>query len=207
MIPLRYTLVADGSSDRCLVHVINWVLGQTPSLGALGFVPQVAPITLQGDLTAAVSQYPCDLLLVHRDGEGQGRPARVQEIDKRLQGKGLPPHICMVPVRMTEAWLLIEEKAIRIAADNPNGQSPLSLPRINELESLHDPKSLLWDVLSRASEKTGRRRDQFWRQRFHRRQRVAELISDFSPLRRLSAFSAFESDLSGALARWVKQEQ
>jgi hypothetical protein len=37
-------------------------------------------------------------------------------------------HIPVVPVRMTEAWLLADEFAIRSAPGNPNGTQSLDLP-------------------------------------------------------------------------------
>ena len=104
---------------------------------------------------------------------------------------------------MTEAWLLLEESAIRRAADNPNGTIPLHLPGVAALEGLVDPKKRLFDLLERAAEKTGRRKEQFRRDLPLRRQRVAELIRDFSPLHQLSAFQAFERDLRTAVGAWT----
>ena len=94
---------------------------------------------------------------------------------------------------MTEAWLLIDEKAIRQAADNPNGTERLELPPIQKLESLPDPKQWLHEALVLASEKKGRRLQQFKRDLPSRIHRVAALIDDFSPLRRLPAFQQFET--------------
>lgn len=37
-------------------------------------------------------------------------------------------HIPVIPVRMTEAWLLGHELSIRSAAGNPNGSENLELP-------------------------------------------------------------------------------
>jgi hypothetical protein len=41
------------------------------------------------------------------------------------------PVVCVVPVRMMEAWLLIDEMAIRRVAGNPNGRIPIELPVLN----------------------------------------------------------------------------
>jgi hypothetical protein len=95
---------------------------------------------------------------------------------------------------MTEAWLLIDEGAIRRAAGNPNGTILLPLPKLARLEALADPKALLRNCLVRASEKTGRRLQQFERDLAERAERVAELTTDFSPLRELPAFQGLESD-------------
>jgi len=103
-------------------------------------------------------------------------------------------------VRMTEAWLLVEERAIRIAADNPNGAAPLDLPEIEALERMPDPKALLYRALEAACEKRGRRLAQFQRDRSWRVQRVATLIQDLSKLRALSSFQRLEHDTRKAIA-------
>jgi hypothetical protein len=113
-------------------------------------------------------------------------------------------HVPVVPVRMTEAWLLIDEKAIREAADNPNGSVALDLPALDRLERTPNPKSTLEKVLETASEKTGRRLDQFRRDLNHRKHRVVQFIRDFSPLRRLPAFSAFEQLTHNVVERLLR---
>lgn len=103
------------------------------------------------------------------------------------------PAVCVVPVRMSEAWLLIDETALRHAAGNPNGKVSLDLPSLHRLEQLPDPKQLLHDLLRRASGLHGRRLTSFNR-RLHGH-RVADWISDFSPLYRLSAFDRLGENL------------
>ena len=51
--------------------------------------------------------------------------------------------VCVVPVRMQEAWLLIDEAALRRAAGDPNGTQPLAMPDVQRLEELADPKQLI----------------------------------------------------------------
>jgi hypothetical protein len=65
----------------------------------------VRPQGLPGRITRALDLYPCELLFVHRDAEGASRIARVQEITAAL-GSISTPAVCVVPVRMQEAWLL-----------------------------------------------------------------------------------------------------
>ncbi len=132
------------------------------------------------------------LLFVHRDAEAIPWKSRRREIPTR---KGV---VAVVPVRMTEAWLLIDEAAIRSAAGNPNGQVRLGIPGISRLESVADPKGLLRSLLVTASEATGRRRERF--ERSSAVARLAEQIQDYSPLMRLPAFRAFEKELVEGLA-------
>ena len=45
--------------------------------------------------------------------------------------------VCVVPIRMTESWLLISEPAIRRAASNPRGREVIHLPRLQKMEEVH----------------------------------------------------------------------
>lgn len=109
----------------------------------------------------------------------------------------LVPAVCVVPVRMQEAWLLCDEAALRAAAGNPHGKEILELPPVVQLESLPDPKRLLHDLLRQASGLGAKRRKRFPVQ--ERTHRLADLIEDFSPLRTLPAFARLEADLVSVL--------
>jgi len=201
--PLACTLAGDGVTDRSLRTVLEWVLGRMVPLRSRRFVVQVAApgTNLRERMARALYEYPCDVLFVHRDAEREPREKRLAEIRRAADDAGVPVFVPVVPVRMTEAWFLIDERAIRQAAGNPNGESSLLLPKVTSLERVPDPKKLLRDSLIRASEKTGRRLQQFERDLGERAQRVAELIEDFSPLRQLAAFKDFEKDAGEVLAR------
>ncbi len=195
---LRYTLVGDGPSDRALLPIIRWMLleAKTPlPLSASWADPRRITGTLTERLRQALDLYPCDLLFVHRDAEKQEPETRREEIKAALTNlSGPPPALCVVPVRMTEAWLLVEAAAIRRAADNPNGSVTLPLPLPRELESLPDPKQKLNELLRVACDLKGRRLDQFKRDESARRVRVAEFVQDFAPLGRLPAFQRFQRE-------------
>ncbi|RKH60966.1 hypothetical protein [Corallococcus llansteffanensis] len=203
MTPLTYTLVADGPSDRCLEPIINWTLAQAMKPSAALIDSQFAdfrdtpgaPRRLDERITRAVEQFPCDLLFVHRDAERDSPERRRDEIAEAIRDVGLAHVVCIVPVRMTEAWLLFDEPAIRRAAGNPHGTVSLNLPAASRFEVLPDPKQVLGDALLMASEAKGRKLRQFQRDISMLKHRVAELIEDFTPLRRLSAFQAFEHEV------------
>jgi hypothetical protein len=205
--PLRYTLVGDGSSDRCLLPINDLLLSQDPIVSERGFVPQWAdlrrslppPRDLSERIHRARREWPCELMFVHRDAESGTNVPRLTEIRAAFLDDGLA-QIPVVPVRMMETWLLIDERAIRLAADNPNGASTIPLPELRRLEDEAEPKELLLRCLVLASEKSGRRLDQFRRTLYRRVHRVADLIEDFSPLRRLPAFQQFEASAREALA-------
>ena len=198
---LRYTLVGDGNSDRALMPLLRWTLLKAgtplPLSGEWADPRRLSgrPQGLADRLRYALDLYPCDLLFVHRDAEKQDPKLRHSEFQAALSDlQTPPPAICVVPVRMTEAWLLTDEAAIRRAADNPNGDVSLSMPTARQLEGLPDPKQTLNELLRAASEKQGRRLLQFKRDEAARRLRVAELTDDFSPLLNLPAFRRFHDE-------------
>jgi len=57
---------------------------------------------------------------------------------------------------MQEAWLLLDESAIRRASGNPNEGMALTLPDPGGVECIADPKTTLHELLTRASGQAGR---------------------------------------------------
>ena len=199
---IRYTLLANGGSDRALLPLLGWLMRQHLPQHALHSewaelraLPS-PPKTLVERIVKAVDLYPCDLIFVHRDSEGLPRDERADEIRRAVDESSIGEiAVPVVPVRMQEAWLLFDEAAIRRAAGNPNGRVALNLP--GNVEQLADPKGALHSLLQAASELPRRRLRRFRvAQKVHR---VAQLIQDFSPLRALPAFGAFENALHTAL--------
>lgn len=190
------TLLADGSSDRVLVPILRWLLDQyCPFANEIQFVENLPsnPGSLVERIKAAIDYYPCHLLFLHRDAEGEPLAARQAEIDSAWGECGLDLElVSVVPVRMTEAWLLVDESAIRCAAGNRNGRVAIELPRVNRLEQIRDPKSELFDLLRVASEWSPSRLRSFRPEA--RRHRVTELMSDesFALLRQLQSFRVLE---------------
>lgn len=201
-----FTLLSDGSSDRALIPIMTWVLqhhgqiplaqGQWADLGVL----RARVTDLAERMRLALELYPCELLCVHRDAEKQEPQLRYQEVGdawRRLNGKvSTVPLLCVVPVRMQEAWLLSDEGAIRTAAGNPRGKEPLSLPGVEKLESLADPKEVLHTALRRASGLTGRRLKTFDPRRHCLR--VAEFAAEggFASLLATAAFQRLVADVA-----------
>lgn len=211
MSALVFTLVSEGSSDRALIPILRWTLRQHSQLL---FQPQWAdlrrlpspPRSLGERVKATIRLYPCDLLFVHRDGNRAGREKRTKEIQEALTRAPDQTAVAVVPVRTQEAWLLFHEEALRTAAGNPNGEDPLDLPAIVGIEDLPDPKHRLHELL-RAASGLGPRRRRSLRlgPAVHR---IAELVEDFSPLRSLPAFQAFECTLENLLSNrgWSRED-
>ena len=145
--------------------------------------------------------FPCDVLFVHRDAEEEDPNNRYDEIRRALpSGMAVSkPYVCVVPVRMTEAWLLTNEAAIRRAAGNPRGRMKLSLPAVGRIERIPDPKETLFAAIRIASGLDQRRLRKVNTRTC--RLRIAELTSDYSPLLRLKAFQRLEADIRGFLGK------
>ncbi len=204
MSELRFTLLSDGPSDRALIPILTWLLQEhtfdraiQSEWADLRRLPQ-KPRSLAERIIRSVELFPCDLLFVHRDAEREPLETRVSEIRRAVQeainAGTIIPTICVVPVRMQEAWLLFDEPAIRRTAGNPNGSEPLAMPPLNRLELLPDPKEILYQLLRSASGLKGRRLIRFQARSYA--PQVSEFLEDFRPLRSLPAFRVVESELS-----------
>jgi hypothetical protein len=192
------TLVADGTSDhKMLTPLIDALMDQHCPLPfqtqIADWLPKEAKTTAER-VEAAAKFYPCDLLFVHRDAENVEPAKREAEIRRGLEGLSTAPSlICVVPVRMTEAWLLTSEAAIRAAVGNPQGVAVLKLPPLAKVESI-DAKAVLLRALEIAKE-LGSHRSRRFRPEVYRH-RVAELLSDLTQLRQLPSFQHLESQVS-----------
>lgn len=210
---LNYTLLAEGTSDEALMPILNWLLEQCgvriaiqSQWADLARLPH-PPRDLSGKIKKSLEVYPCNILFIHRDADNGSRAERVQEIQEAVNqiSGSVFEHVCVIPVRMTEAWLLIDEQAIRRAAGNPNGRMKLDMPPRDRLEEILDPKQRLQQLLAAASGLSGRRRDDFnSKEKAERLERLARFIEEFSGflvLRELNAFRALENDLKNVLQR------
>ena len=191
---LRYTLLADGGSDKVLMSIIDWLLKSR--LNNVSYSGYFYAPPHKGGLSKRVNNtlkdFPCDVLFVHRDAEKMEYDFRAQEIHNEL-AIFENPYVAIVPVHMTEAWLLSNESAIREAANNPNGKEDLGVPPSNKWDKIPDPKGVLFASLKAATGLRGRRLDKFHLDAA--RYRVAQLTSDFSGLAGLPAFRQLCSDI------------
>ena len=198
---MTYTLIADGSSDRVLLPLLTWTLRRhgVREVEAQWADPRWLPMQegLRGRVRAALSDFPCDVLFIHRDAERESAEVREVEIltaTRGVNGRNIP----VIPVRMTEAWLLFDEQAVRNAAGNPNGRQDLQLPEPARYETIPNPKEILHRAIQVASELPGRRRAKLSvPERVHR---VAHGIDDFSPLLGLGSFRALQEKVATFLS-------
>lgn len=187
---LTWSIVADGGTDRLLVPIIEWAIHRVdPHVEILEPQFRKRRGGVKEDLER---QDPGDMLVfVHRDSEGLRLGERLQEFDGVERLDVVP----VVPVQMSEAWILFDARAIAKAAGAPSAR--IGAPRVAELESIANPKQRLDDLLvAAAGNPSGRRGRTFRRSIVARRVSVAEYIADYSPLEQVPAFIAFQDSLA-----------
>ena len=225
---IQFLLVCEGSSDDALVAHISKLLiehGVTEADG-LPFhgqphdthsrqeveqsretLSELAKKVKHGlKCFGAPGQLP-DLLFIHRDADhyrdtnAAGPDNRRNEIQAAMQSVSYPGllYVGVVPVRMTEAWLLVDKCKIRRVAGKPDNRCNLDLPALGEIERMSNPKERLKEILLQAGSPSGRRRKNF-KSKFggHRRQLIENLPVG-GPLEKLPSWVRFRDDTIAAL--------
>ena len=202
---MRFLLACEGQSDAGLIpHIQRLIIesGETEVDGDDWFRGSPLANKIRRGLDAAEdAKGMVDMLFVHRDADRAGADARFQEIANAVGDvAGAPHYVSVIPVRMTEAWLILDENAIRKAVGKPNGRTPLDLPTPREAERRADPKGILSNAFLAASEATGRRRKKIERDFARlRRQLLVNLPID-GPLAQLTSWAKFRDDTLHAIA-------
>ena len=203
MTTLRFTLVAEGTSDRVLIPILRWMLlrhhpgfewmGQTADLHELPRPPRLLP----QKIATASELFPADVIFIHRDSDRESPSNRRREISDAIDSLRESPArhwVPVIPVRMTEAWLLVSESALRSASGNPNGRIPLQLPPWRDLETIPDPKVVLQNLLVSASGLSGRRRKKI---NFSaQRARIPDFFEDWETLLSLSSAKTLYDEIA-----------
>lgn len=186
---LTFSVIADGGTDRVLVPIIQWAIHRLdPQVEILE--PEFAK--RKGSVKEFLSAYHPDVMLVfvHRDSENRSLEERLVEFDT-TEGSNIVP---VIPVRMSEAWLLVNGPAIARAAGSSS--SVVDIPKVSAIENISNPKRHLDKLLLEAAgNPSGRRRKTFKRSMVNRRVSVASFITDFSSLEDLRAFRSFQQSL------------
>ncbi|MFV8749277.1 hypothetical protein ACNOYE_01870 [Nannocystaceae bacterium ST9] len=148
---------------------------------------------------ALESQAGWHILFVHADADGDDARARAERVApaiERLREQLATSHACVavVPIQMTDAWLLADFAVFQRVLGTTLDSSALGVPtRGQAIERLADPKQTLTDA---------------WRVVHEHPRRAYRLTSIYQPigeqvrldeLRKLSGYLAFESELEQAL--------
>ena len=179
---MRFLLLCEGASDKALVPHLRQLLSHCGAAEVVGTAVALAHVRDPGEgggsvlarklraILSAASEF--DVLFVHRDADSAGIEERSREIAEAARdSESEAARITVIPVRTTEAWILLDEDAIRRVAGNPSGRQPLNLPRPSRVERATDPKTILESALAAASGDQGHRLRKF-RKKFGRHRRI-----------------------------------
>ncbi len=164
---IHFILICEGQSDEALIPHLRSLLVSCGATEATGVAPDFSRLQEGGPSgvedkvrTAVHLEKHVDLLFIHRDADSRNPEPRYNEISNGVADASYSGRwIGVVPVQETEAWLLLDEMAIRRVSGKPNGRVVLNLPAPNHVETVLNPKERLSEELLRASESTGRRRE------------------------------------------------
>ena len=197
---MQCLLVCEGSLDAPLVSHIQ----RLP--GGYGYRPADFNISTDGrrlvdKVRNGLDLAPhYDLIFVHRDADRGGADARFREMTAAVQQSGYSGiWVGIAPVRMTEAWLLLNETDIRNVVRKPYQRTPLNLPTPAEAERMANPKAELESALMRASGERGRRRREVQRELPELRRQLLENLRIGGPLEQLESWARFRDDTIAAL--------
>ena len=199
---MRFVLVCEGPSDTGLVsHIESLIIKSSSEAEVQGeYWFRGSPLESKVSSGLREAGNMVDLLFVHRDANSAGTDARRGEINRAVAAtSNAPRFVAVIPVHMTEAWLLLDETAIRKVVGNPSGRAPLDLPTPREAERRSDPKRILADALLAASETTGRRRKRIRRDFARFRRQLLVNLPIGGPLEQLPSWARFRDDTLGAI--------
>lgn len=201
----RGLYIADGSSDlplaRHLEHLCRTAGAETEVVDfpADRLTPGVGR-RVEDRLRAILSEDPeFDIVFVHRDAEDADPSPRYREVNAAVLAVSFRGHaVAVVPVRMTETWLLLDELAIRRVSGSPSGRAPLGLPRQRNIERLASPKEVLREALVAASGLAGRKLSIFKKQFPVHRALLLERLDPTGPVAELVAWQRLADDIAAA---------
>jgi hypothetical protein len=200
---VHFVLICEGSSDEALIPHLRSLLVDCGAEEATGTAPDWnrLPRRVARDIGSKVRaalrlESQLDLLFIHRDADSPDADLRYREISEGVAGTGYKAAwIGVIPIQETEAWLLLDESAIRRASGKPSGNVALNLPSPRHIEGIAHPKELLFEQILLASETSGRRYSQL-RNKIPRIRR--QLLSELKPgglLNHLSSWNRLRNDI------------
>lgn len=205
---LRFALIGEGNTERHLVEHLK-TLCVREGMDAVEGVWATDLLRYSGAGTGVAAKVSTllaidsefDLLFIHRDTDEVTDEVRRREISGAMRDHGAgKPFVPVIPIRETEAWLLIDEDAIRAVVGNPRGKEDLPLPKLSQIEHRADPKGILLEALRRAA-KPGRDRSTIRRDFPRLRRELLENLDLDGPIQQLTAWQNLLRDLNAALAK------
>lgn len=203
MASVRFLFVGEGRTDDELVGHLETCCILAGAEEASGVAPDLSRLSprighaVAAKLEAALRLEPnVDFVFVHRDADSRDPAPRHDEIYQAVQEvRDSLKYVAVVPVRETEAWLLLNESEVRSVAENPRGRVPLSLPPPSTVENAADPKAQLREAILVASGQTGRRRDRISRMYPQKTKLLIRRLDPSGPVCRTPSWIRMFSDL------------
>lgn len=214
---LVLALYAEGETDgRFLPPIIQRTAekilrrGETSSIEvSTENIPRISTFSSRDQciLEAARRASECNILIIHSDADHPSRERAYQErflpgydLVQRAQGTFCKSLVPIIPVRMTEAWMLAANHDLfrEILGTNAKSQELGLVNRARQVESIQDPKQTLRQVLQRASSHSSRR---------HRETNLYPLYLamgrriDLDRLQSVPSYHQFVQDLTEVLAK------
>lgn len=206
---VHFVFVGEGPSDDGMIPHLETLCidaGATEVMGvAIDFLrlPTAVGRTVEAKLAAALTLEPeANLIFIHRDADARDGAPRYKEIAAAaLACKCTKRMVCVVPIQETEAWLLLDEAAIRRVVGRPGSSVKLDLPSPHGLERLARPKEKLQEVLARASEAHGRRLVRIQRDFPHYRRVLLQDLPTTGQIEHVPSWLKLREDLRSVLRR------
>ena len=204
---VSFAFLCEGSSDTGLIAHLETLLMHFGAQEVTGM-----PDTRKGTIPARLRQLLTEatgaginMVFIHRDSDGPDREGREREIRRGVEESGFPhPFIPVIPVQETEAWLLLDEQAIRDVVAS-KGKQPLGLPKPNAIEGTRKPKEILQKALLAASETSGRRLKKDKNSFNHHRRVLLQRLDPLGAVRDLPSWQRLERDIQRALEQLENQ--
>ncbi len=204
---VEFVLISEGSSDNGLIPHLEAVCLYAGADEARGIALERQRLPLVGSkvvdkIRAAMILAPqANLFLIHRDADSPDPRRRHAEIEQAVEECYLQkPWVAVVPIQETEAWLLLDEPAVRRIAGKPNGTHPLGLPTAATVESMASPKECLQQAIFDANPVTGRKHKNLKRDFPMHRQILLQRLSISGEIRNVPSWKRMRDDLTVALA-------
>ncbi|HEY0737123.1 MAG TPA: hypothetical protein VGD69_19560 [Herpetosiphonaceae bacterium] len=204
---IDFALIGEGSSDSGLIEHLSQLCLEagadevTPIVPDLQWLPEDTRRTIEAKLRATIRLQPnVNLIFIHRDADSRDPTPRYAEITRAVEACALlKSWVAVVPVQETEAWLLLDEAAIRSVAGKPNGRANLNLPRPRLVENIADPKEYLRNAIVAASELKGRRLNDLRKNFSTHRQILLRRLPIDGPIRQVPSWVRMRDDIIEAV--------
>jgi len=205
---VQFVLISEGSSDNGLISHLESVCIYAGADEARGIaldrqrLPPSVGNKVSDKLRAAMILEPqANLFLIHRDSDAPDPQLRYEEVRQAVNECQLQkPWVAIIPIQETEAWLLLDESAIRRIASKPNGTKPLGLPTADTVENESSPKERLKQAIFDANPVAGRRHEKLKRDFPTHRQILLQGLSIDGAIRNVPSWQRMKADLTAAVA-------